>query len=369
MNTSHPLNAIKAFLSRFVIYPSEHELIAHTAWIIHTHLMDEWDTTPRLAFLSSEPASGKSRALEVTAQLVPRAIEPVNVSPAYLFRRTASADGRPTILHDEIDTVFGPKAKDNEDVRGFINAGYRKHSKYGRCVSNKNGQFTTEDIPAFCAVAVAGLGNLPDTILSRSVIVRMKRRAPHETVEPFRVTKFQDEASAIRHHIEQWASQCKNLLANMKPLPREVTDRDADVWEALIAIGDRADEQWSQAIRVTAVTLVTLKKQTPQSLGILLLSDTKAIFDNKKVNSISTKELLFELNNLTTSPWGDLEHRLLDDRRLSAILKPYGVKSETIRTSESPCKGYKLDSFKDAFIRYLPACTPQISVASVTTQH
>ena len=79
------------------------------------------------------------------------------------------------------------------------------------------------------------------------------------------------------------------------------------------------------------------------------------------------KILLFELNNLTTSPWGDLERRLLDDRRLSAILKPYGVKSETIRTVESPCKGYKLDSFKDAFIRYLPACTPQISVASVTT--
>ena len=218
MNVSHPLNAIKAFLSRFIIYPSEHELIAHTAWIVHTHLMDEWDTTPRLAFLSSEPASGKSRALEVTAQLVPRAIEPVNASPAYLFRRTASTEGRPTILHDEIDTVFGPKAKDNEDVRGFINAGYRKHSKYGRCVGNKSGQFTTEDIPAFCAVAVAGLGNLPDTILSRSVIVRMKRRAPHEAIEPFRVSKFEAEASAIRQHIEQWASQHKDLLANMKPL-------------------------------------------------------------------------------------------------------------------------------------------------------
>jgi len=358
MNTSHPLNAIKAFLSRFVIYPSEHELITHTAWIVHAHLMDEWDTTPRLAFLSSEPASGKSRALEVTAQLVPRAIEPVNASPAYLFRRTASADGRPTILHDEIDTVFGPKAKDNEDVRGFINAGYRKHSKFGRCVGNKNGQFTTEDIPAYCAVAVAGLGNLPETILSRSVIVRMKRRAPHEAVEPFRLSKFEAEALAIRLHIEQWASQHKDLLANMKPLPPEVTDRDADVWEALIAIGDCADEHWSKAIRVTAVTLVTLKREAPQSLGILLLSDIKGIFDNKKVQSISTKELLFELNNITTSPWGDLDHKELDDRRLGRFLKPYGVKSETLRADTSACKGYKLDSFKDAFTRYIPAPSP-----------
>ena len=45
---------------------------------------------------------------------------------------------------------------------------------------------TTEELPAYCAVAMAGLGWLPDTILTRSVIVRMRRRAPGETVEPFR---------------------------------------------------------------------------------------------------------------------------------------------------------------------------------------
>ena len=186
----------------------------------------------------------------------------------------------------------------------------------------------------------------------------MKRRAPHEAVEPFRVSKLQEESSAIRQHIEQWASQRKDLLANMKPLPFQVSDRDADVWESLIAIGDCADEQWSQAIRVTAVTLVTLKREAPQSLGILLLSDIKAIFDNKKVQSISTKELLFELNNITTSPWEDSEHAKLDERKLSKFIKPYGVKSDSIRFGELVCKGYKLDFFKDAFIRYLPASTP-----------
>jgi hypothetical protein len=144
----------------------------------------------------------------------------------------------------------------------------------------------------------------------------------------------------------------------MNPLPSEVTDRDADVWEALIAIGDCADEHWSQAIRVTAVTLVTLKREPPQSLGILLLSDIKAIFDHKKVKSISTKELLFELNELTTCPWEDSEHVKLDERKLSKFIKPYGVKSDSIRFGEVVCKGYKLDFFKDAFTRYLPASTP-----------
>jgi hypothetical protein len=37
-------------------------------------------------------------------------------------------------LYDEIDTVFGPKAKDNEEIRGLLNAGHRKCAVAGRCV-------------------------------------------------------------------------------------------------------------------------------------------------------------------------------------------------------------------------------------------
>jgi hypothetical protein len=112
------LNAVHAFLGRFVAYPSEHAQIAHVLWIAHTHLMDAWESTPRLAFLSPEPASGKTRALEITELLVPNPVEAINVTPAYIFRKVGDQEkGRPTILHDEIDTVFGPKAKENEEIR------------------------------------------------------------------------------------------------------------------------------------------------------------------------------------------------------------------------------------------------------------
>ena len=114
--------------------PSTHS-IAHTLWIAHTWLMDAWDSTPRIAFLSPEPGSGKSRALEVTEPLVPRPVHAVNTTPAYLFRKVSDEAGPPTILYDEIDTVFGPKAKDNEDIRGMLNAGHRKGAMAGRCVS------------------------------------------------------------------------------------------------------------------------------------------------------------------------------------------------------------------------------------------
>ena len=67
-------------------------------------------------------------------------------------------------LYDEIDTLFGPKAKDNEEVRGLINGGHRRGATAGRCVV-RGKLIETEELPAYGAVALAGLGNLPDTIM------------------------------------------------------------------------------------------------------------------------------------------------------------------------------------------------------------
>ena len=56
-----PLDLVEAYLRRFVAYPSEHALVAHVLWIAHTHLIKCFDTTPRLAFMSAEKASGKTQ--------------------------------------------------------------------------------------------------------------------------------------------------------------------------------------------------------------------------------------------------------------------------------------------------------------------
>jgi hypothetical protein len=189
------LRAVERLLARFIAYPSGHARVAHALWCVHAHMMECWDTTPRLAFLSPEPGSGKTRALEITELLVPRPVSAVNVSPAYLFRKVASEEGAPTILFDEIDTVFGPKAKENEEIRGLLNAGHRRGAVAGRCVV-RGTTIETEEIPAYAAVALAGLGWLPDTIMSRSVVIRMRRRAPGEHVEPFRRSSMESRAIA-----------------------------------------------------------------------------------------------------------------------------------------------------------------------------
>ena len=91
------LQKVCDLLGRFVCYPSSHAQVAHALWCVHTHLMEKWDVTPRIAFLSPEPASGKTRALEITELLVPNPVPAINVSPAYLFRKV----GRETRSEDQ----------------------------------------------------------------------------------------------------------------------------------------------------------------------------------------------------------------------------------------------------------------------------
>ena len=112
------IEAAFAFIGQFVAYPSEYARVAHALWCVHTHLMDRCRSTPRLAFLSAEPASGKTRALEITELLVPSPVTAINVTPSYLFRKVGGEEGA-TILYDEIDTVFGPKAKEKAKFMGY----------------------------------------------------------------------------------------------------------------------------------------------------------------------------------------------------------------------------------------------------------
>jgi hypothetical protein len=348
------LDDVLAFYRRFVAFPSPHSAVACALWAAHAHAMDCWDSTPRLAFLSPEPGSGKSRALEIAELLVPRPVQAVNVSPAYLFRKVADPDGRPTILHDEIDTVFGPKVRrDVEETRGLLNAGHRRGAMTGRC-KMVGKAVETEEIEAYCAVALAGLGDLPDTVASRAVIVRMRRRAPGERVEPYRRRNHQPGGAHLCKRLGQWANVNASVLASARPdMPSGVEDRAADVWEPLLAIADTAGGDWPKLARDAAEALVCEARETPATLGVRLLADIRAAFGDAE--QLASAELLDALNRLEEAPWGDLRGKPLDSRRLARMLRPYNVSPETIRTATGTPKGYKRQALWDAWQRYLPA--------------
>ncbi len=344
---------VYAFIGRFVAYPSEHAHVAHTLWLAHTHAMNAWESTPRIAFLSPEPGSGKSRALEVSNPLVPRPVEAINVTPSYLFRKVSGKAGRPTILFDEIDTVFGPRAaKDNEETRGLLNAGHRRGAVAGRCVV-RGKIVETEELPAYCAVAVAGLGDLPDTIMTRSVIVRMRRRKPDEPVEPWRNRVNAPEGEALRARLAAWAATVEATLTAAWPtMPESLVDRHADVWEALLAIADEAGGDWPGRARVAAVALVAASSAGgPTSLGVKLLSDVRDCFGDRY--SMSTADLLAALLTLPESVWLDIKGKSVSALYMARLLRRYDVKPKVLRVGEATPRGYTREDLADAWDRYL----------------
>lgn len=348
------LDEVDQFLARFVSYPTPSAQIAHTLWIAHSWLMDHWDVTPRIAFLSPEPGSGKTRALEVTAPLVPRSIHAVNVSPAYLFRKVSDPAGLPTILFDEIDTVFGPKAHGNEDIRGMLNAGFKRGAFAGRAVASKNGgQVGLEELPAYSAVALAGLDDLPDTIMTRSIVVRMRHRRYDEKVEPWRQRNAKSIAEPIAERLASWAeAHGDSIDLSSVDMPDAVTDRDADMWEPLIAVADLAGGRWPAAARNAAVEIVGASKERRPTVGIQLLGDLRSIFMNDAF--LSTKEVISLLHGLPDSQWLDVGFgRALTPQGLATNLARYQVRPTQGRVLGSPVRGYRRDDFHDVWSRYL----------------
>jgi hypothetical protein len=364
------LTRVHKFLGRFVGYPSVHAQVAHALWIVHTHMMDQWDSTPRIAFLSPEPGSGKTRAIEITMLLTPNSVSSIGVSTAYLFRKIGSGaeEGQPvTIGYDEVDTVFGPKAKEHEEIRALLNSGHRKGAFTGRCVI-KGKTVETEEIPSYAAVALAGLGNLPDTILTRSIVVRMRKRKQAEKITPYRKRFHEPGGHALRDKLAAWAASVNIVITEAWPeIPEGIEDRDADIWESLLAIADTVGGSWPERARAAAVSFVTASKEENPSLGVKLLADLKSVFADR--DAMSTSAILAALNALPESPWNEINKgQPLNDRGLSSRLRQYEIKSKTVRAGPDTAKGYTRSSLWDAWERYLPSTSaPPIAGASVTS--
>jgi hypothetical protein len=260
-----------------------------------------------------------------------------------------------TILFDEIDTTFGNRrtAEQNEDVRGLINAGHRRGAKTYRCVA-RGRDVAVVEYEAFGAVAMAGLGNVPDTILTRSISIRMRRRAPHERVSPYRRRVHAREGHALRDKIAAFARTIEADMADARPdMPDGVEDRDADCWEPLLAIADAAGGEWPERARAAAVAIVAEARQSTPSLGIRLLSDVRAIFADRE--ALSTEIILAGLIAMPEAPWGNLKGEPLSARGLASMLGNYGVKSKAIRMDDKTPRGYTRADLFDVWQRYLPS--------------
>lgn len=122
------LEEVRAGFGRYVVFPSVEALDAAVLWCRATHAQTAWEHAPRLAATSPEKRCGKSRFMDVAAEICNHVLITVNASTAAVVR-SITLENPPTLMVDEADTIFGSKkaAENNEDVRGILNAGHQRN--------------------------------------------------------------------------------------------------------------------------------------------------------------------------------------------------------------------------------------------------
>jgi hypothetical protein len=351
MSAVRMLDEVEAFIARFVAFPSEHALTAVTLWTAHTHAVQSFESSPRLALLSPEPGSGKTRALEVVETLVPGPMHVLSASTPAIFRTIENETT--TLLLDEVDAIFGRRGKDenNEDLRALLNAGHRRGATIPRCVGATH---EVRRFPVYTAVALAGLGDLPDTLMTRSVVVRMRRRSASEVVQPFRHRLDAPVGHALNDQLIEWALDVRDNLRDAWPqMPDGIVDRPADVWEPLLAVADQVGGDWSTKARAACVALAGASVSREASLGIRLLTDLRTVFAED--TRLSTTTILERLHALDESPWDNLRGAQLDARGLAWRLSSYEVSSTKVKVSGTALQGYRREDLWDLWERY---CVP-----------
>lgn len=333
-------------IRRYMVMPP-HSAEATALWVAHAHVFQLWQQTPRLSISAPTMGSGKSTLLDVISCLVPRALKTENLSTAVLFR--AVEKYRPTLLVDEVDTFL----RDNEELRGCLNAGHAKGAKHLRCEGDNH---EIKSFSTFAPAALAGIGNLPGTLEDRAVSIVLQRRKPDEYIQDFRA----DRAAAlynIASEIARWVEDNMPALECAEPvMPPGIHNRRADNWRPLLAIADTAGGEWPKRARAAALAL-SGKNDEAASYNEQVLADIRDVFNYRDADRIESKVLVDALIQMDERPWAEFRRgKPISSRQLSSLLKPFGITSGSIRFDDGhTAKGYYQKDFEVAFSRYLPS--------------
>lgn len=353
------LSAVSETVSRFIVCDAEIST-AVTLWAAMTWFMDSIHVAPLAVITAPEKRCGKTQLLTLLGRLVCRPITASSISPAALFRAIDAWE--PTLLIDEVDACM----KDNEELRGIINSGHTRDSAY--VIRTVGDTFTPTKFSTWGAKALSGIGHVADTLMDRAVILELRRKLSHESVDRLRYAEpglFETLASKLARFAEDYSEQVRQA----RPfLPPSMNDRAQDNWEPLLAIAMVAGADWLDIATKTALKLSGGESEA-QSVGTELLVDIREIFEGLTVDRISSADLIKSLCDDDEKPWATFNRGFpIKPRQLAGKLKGYGICSKTIRVNlNNTPKGYEKKQFDEAFSRYIPTSSPESATAPHTS--
>ena len=126
----------------------------------------------------------------------------------------------------------------------------------------------------------------------------------------------------------------KAFTGDIRNMPTEISDRDADCWEPLLAIADAAGGEWPELAREAAVFLVRRgkdgsRRRAPNCSASISLrpSATTTGYGRRNFSKYP--------HDRPESPWAeDGRKPELNGRRLATMLRGYGIKSKDVRIGD-----------------------------------
>lgn len=355
------LSQIAVLLKKYIIVGDE-QADCMALWVAHTYVFQSGEHCPLLIVNAPERACGKTLVQEVVASLAHRPLSTANATPSTLFRLVEA--WQPTVFIDEADTFFAK----NSDLHGLINAGHKRGGQVWRTESVRD-SFEPKVFNVFCPKSIAGIAlerHLPEATMSRGVVINMRRKLPEERVERWRYVDPEEVDRLARGLAWIAANRLDDIKAARPILPDELSDRDQDNWQPLLAIAECAGAGWHD--RATkAAKAISGKATQPESVSHELLRDIRMIMEkyegdlhkkpdrDKSLKYISTVDLHEALTVSQEFGWCTYNRgEPLTFKQLARQLAPYGVRPKTVRIREGLTpKGYEIRLLKDAFTRYL----------------
>jgi hypothetical protein len=244
-----------------------HEYVGIALWILHTHVFDHFQISPRLALLSPTRGCGKSKTLKLIEKLAANAERHDNVTAAALFHLIENA--APTLLLDEGDNLG---LKIDRTLRAVLNSGHMKGGTITRVIRGEPKPFST-----FAPAAIGAIGALTLPLLHRSIVVQMHRseRTDLKTIADLGSPEETIRLDGLRRLIITWA---QNTQFDHNPtLPKILHGRAADNWRVLIAVADSfGSEYWSRMARDAAAAFAD--GYHDEDAAVALLYDIRTIF-------------------------------------------------------------------------------------------
>ena len=295
---------IDAIVSRIKahIVMNEHSALTAALWVMLAWAHDAAVHSPILMVSSPEAECGKTTLLGLINLMVPRGMIFVEGSAPVIFRMIDK--WHPTLIVDEADSIF----RNNKDLRAIINSGWTRGAGVPRChPETHEPEFFETFGPK--AIGLKGL-NVPDTTLSRSIVIAMQRKLLDDKVTDF--GHQDDECLAqLRRQLARFANDNIEQLRQSSPiLPQGFGNRLAANWRLMLAIAELCGTEVAGRARTAAAALS--RRVDRVSHAVELLHDIGDFFKRRKADRIHSDEIVAEVVAMEGRPWAEWGLKILE---------------------------------------------------------